>query len=280
MYVDKTLSGIKAVQTLSRLNRAHPKKHDVFVLDFMNDVETPSQAAFADFYRTTILSEETDPNKLHDLKSALDGTRSTPRTGRRARAALPGRRRPRPARPHPRRLRGPHTSTTSTRTARSTSRARPRPSCAPTPSCQRSCLHQRRVGEALDLPELPVPKLPAPKRRTCPRASSSPSTWTATGSRSRRHEDPWPTKTPRSTRSPTSGGGRKPEPELDRLSNILKTFNDQFGNIPWTDADRVAGSSPRRSPSQGRRGQGLPERACRTPTSRTRGSSTTRRSRA
>jgi type I restriction enzyme, R subunit len=38
---------------------------------------------------------------------------------------------------------------------------------------------------------------------------------------------------------PTAGGGRKPEPELDRLSNILKTFNDQFGNIPWTDADRV-----------------------------------------
>jgi type I restriction enzyme R subunit len=38
---------------------------------------------------------------------------------------------------------------------------------------------------------------------------------------------------------PTSGGGRKAEPELDRLSNILKTFNDQFGNIPWTDADRV-----------------------------------------
>jgi type I restriction enzyme, R subunit len=38
---------------------------------------------------------------------------------------------------------------------------------------------------------------------------------------------------------PTAGGGHKPEPELDRLSNILKTFNDQFGNIPWTDADRV-----------------------------------------
>ncbi len=38
---------------------------------------------------------------------------------------------------------------------------------------------------------------------------------------------------------PTAGGGRKPEPELDRLSNILKAFNDQFGNIPWTDADRV-----------------------------------------
>ena len=38
---------------------------------------------------------------------------------------------------------------------------------------------------------------------------------------------------------PTDGGGRTPEPELDRLSNILKAFNDQFGNIQWTDADRV-----------------------------------------
>ena len=38
---------------------------------------------------------------------------------------------------------------------------------------------------------------------------------------------------------PTSGGGRKPEPELDVLSNILKAFNDQFGNIPWSDTDRV-----------------------------------------
>src|ERR1019366_9391051 len=72
MYVDKVLSGIKAVQTLSRLNRAHPKKHDVFVLDFMNDADT-IELAFADYYRTTILSEETDPNKLHDLKAALDG---------------------------------------------------------------------------------------------------------------------------------------------------------------------------------------------------------------
>src|SRR5207253_834074 len=72
MYVDKQLSGIKAVQTLSRLNRAHPKKHDVFVLDFMNDADT-IQEAFSDYYRTTILSEETDPNKLNDLKSYLDG---------------------------------------------------------------------------------------------------------------------------------------------------------------------------------------------------------------
>jgi type I restriction enzyme R subunit len=57
MYVDKPLAGIKAVQTLSRLNRAHPQKHDVFVLDFMNSTKTIEEA-FADYYRTTILSEE------------------------------------------------------------------------------------------------------------------------------------------------------------------------------------------------------------------------------
>ncbi len=72
MYVDKALSGIKAVQTLSRLNRAHPQKHDTFVLDFSNDVDS-IELAFADYYRTTILSKETDPNKLHDLKATLDG---------------------------------------------------------------------------------------------------------------------------------------------------------------------------------------------------------------
>lgn len=71
MYVDKELSGIKAVQTLSRLNRAHPKKHDVFVLDFQNETKTIEES-FADYYRTTILSKETDPNKLHTFKAELD----------------------------------------------------------------------------------------------------------------------------------------------------------------------------------------------------------------
>ena len=71
MYVDKPLSGIKAVQTLSRLNRAHPKKHDAFILDFLND-SGGIEFAFSDYYRTTILSGETDPNKLHDLVAALE----------------------------------------------------------------------------------------------------------------------------------------------------------------------------------------------------------------
>jgi type I restriction enzyme R subunit len=71
MYVDKTLAGVKAVQALSRLNRARPGKSEPVVLDFRNDPAV-IKAAFSDFYRATILSGETDPNKLHDLKRALD----------------------------------------------------------------------------------------------------------------------------------------------------------------------------------------------------------------
>ena len=73
MYVDKHLSGVRAVQTLSRLNRARNGKSDVFVLDFLNDTDTIKDS-FAPYYRTTLLSDETDPNKLHDLKSMLDGS--------------------------------------------------------------------------------------------------------------------------------------------------------------------------------------------------------------
>ncbi|GGK51750.1 type I restriction endonuclease subunit R [Salinarimonas ramus] len=71
MYVDKPLSGVKAVQTLSRLNRAHPQKSGTFVLDFMNETET-IVAAFAPYYRTTVLSGETDPNRLNDLERRLE----------------------------------------------------------------------------------------------------------------------------------------------------------------------------------------------------------------
>lgn len=72
MYVDKKLDGVQAVQTLSRLNRAHkPHKKDTFVLDFFNSSEDIKEA-FKPYYTSTILSEETDPNKLHDLIDALD----------------------------------------------------------------------------------------------------------------------------------------------------------------------------------------------------------------
>jgi len=71
MYVDKPLAGVQAVQTLSRLNRAHPKKHDTFVLDFADNQEAV-QTAFQEYYQSTIQEGETDPNKLHDLKAGLD----------------------------------------------------------------------------------------------------------------------------------------------------------------------------------------------------------------
>lgn len=60
-----------AVQTLSRLNRAHPQKADTFVLDFADNAEAV-KAAFQTYYRATIQDGETDPNKLHDLKAELD----------------------------------------------------------------------------------------------------------------------------------------------------------------------------------------------------------------
>ena len=153
MYVDKPLSGIKAVQTLSRLNRAHPEKHDVFVLDFQNNTETITEA-FADYYRTTVLSEETDPNKLHDLKAALDNAQVySPEQVQTLVDLFLVRRGARQARPHPRYLRG--------RLQRAARRGRPggfqRQGQGIRPHLRfprlRAALHQSRMGEALHRPE-------------------------------------------------------------------------------------------------------------------------------
>jgi type I restriction enzyme R subunit len=71
MYVDKKLSGVKAVQTLSRLNRTCPGKEDTFILDFANDRET-ILASFQPYYELTTVKEEPSPNHLYDLKAKLD----------------------------------------------------------------------------------------------------------------------------------------------------------------------------------------------------------------
>lgn len=71
MYVDKQLHGVMAVQTLSRLNRTkYPYKKDTFVLDFVNE-SADIQASFEPFYKTTMLADTTDPNQLFDVKDAL-----------------------------------------------------------------------------------------------------------------------------------------------------------------------------------------------------------------
>jgi type I restriction enzyme, R subunit len=71
MYVDKRLAGIQAVQTLSRLNRAHPGKDTTYVLDFVND---PAEvlAAFKAYHTTAELSATTDPNLVFNLRAKLD----------------------------------------------------------------------------------------------------------------------------------------------------------------------------------------------------------------
>ncbi len=71
MYVDKKLSGVKAVQTLSRLNRIHPGKTDTFVLDFVND-EDEMRESFQPFYELTTVKENPDPDHLYDLKNQIE----------------------------------------------------------------------------------------------------------------------------------------------------------------------------------------------------------------
>jgi type I restriction enzyme R subunit len=73
MYVDKRLAGIQAVQKLSRLNRIHPLKEDVFVLDFVNDREEIRQA-FKSYYEGAEMGEEVDPARMYQLKAELDSS--------------------------------------------------------------------------------------------------------------------------------------------------------------------------------------------------------------
>lgn len=74
MYVDKKLSGVKAVQTLSRLNRIHSGKEDTFILDFVND-EEDIRDSFQPYYEHTTVDEVSDPDHLYDLKTKIDSFR-------------------------------------------------------------------------------------------------------------------------------------------------------------------------------------------------------------
>jgi type I restriction enzyme R subunit len=240
MYVDKVLSGVKAVQTLSRLNRAHPQKHDTFVLDFVNDPEA-IRKAFEPYYRTTILADETDPNKLHDLKADLDGYQvySPAQVEELVRLYLEGAERVRLD--------------------------------SILDACVAVYLEQLDEDGQVDfkgkakaflrtyhflaaiLPyknaqweklsiflEFLVPKLPAPKEEDLSKGILE-----AVDMDSYRAEKEAEMRILLADQDaeiepvPAGAAGYKPEPELDRLSNIIKAFNEHFGNIPWTDRDRV-----------------------------------------
>ncbi|MBX5197522.1 type I restriction endonuclease subunit R [Rhizobium sp. NZLR10] len=71
MYVDKRLSGIQAVQTLSRLNRRTAGKEDTFVLDFVNERDEIFQS-FKDYYETTASGEAPDPHQLYELQHTIE----------------------------------------------------------------------------------------------------------------------------------------------------------------------------------------------------------------
>ncbi|MCG3201467.1 MAG: hypothetical protein NFCOHLIN_01337 [Gammaproteobacteria bacterium] len=240
MYVDKQLSGIKAVQTLSRLNRAHPKKHDVFVLDFMNDADTIQQA-FADYYRTTILAEETDPNKLHDLKAALDGYQvyAAAQVDEFAALYLGGADRDRLDPVLDACVADYRERLDEDGQVNFKGKAK---AFLRTYGFLSSILpYTNAEWEKLSIfLTFLVPKLPAPVEEDLSKGILE-----AIDMDSYRVEKRAAAKIQLSDADaeiepvPTTGGGRKPEPELDRLSNILKAFNDQFGNIPWSDADRV-----------------------------------------
>ena len=240
MYVDKTLSGIKAVQTLSRLNRAHPKKHDVFVLDFLNDADTIREA-FADFYRATILADETDPNKLHDLQADLDLAQvySEEQVEELVRRYLGGAERDQLdpildacAAVYLRDL-----DEDGQVAFKSNAKAFIR-----TYGFLSAVLPYSNAGwekRSIFL-NLLVPKLPAPEEPDLAKGILD-----AIDLDSYRVEKQamqkilLPDDDAEIGPVPTSGGGSRPEPELDRLSNILRTFNEHFGDIRWEDADRV-----------------------------------------
>lgn len=240
MYVDKVLSGIKAVQTLSRLNRAHPKKHDVFVLDFMNDTDTIQQA-FADYYRTTILADETDANKLHDLKSALDGFQvyDQVQIDVLVKLFLGGADRDQLDPILDACVASYMIQLDENGQVEFKSKAK---AFTRTYGFLSAILPYTNADwEKLSiLLNFLISKLPAPIEEDL-----SAGILNAIDMDSYRVEKQsavriqLPDQDAEIDPVPTDGGGGKPQPELDQLSNILKVFNDQFGNIEWSDEDRV-----------------------------------------
>ena len=240
MYVDKTLSGIQAVQTLSRLNRAHPKKHDVFVLDFLNDAET-IRDAFADFYRATILSDETDPNKLHDLLANLDGAQvyTAEQVEEFVRRYLGGAERDRLDPILDACVAVYLSELDEDGQVDFKGKAKGFVRTYAFLSCVLPYTNAEWEKRSIFLNFL-IAKLPAPREEDLSKGILD-----AIDMDSYRVEKRAMRKIMLADEDaeidpvPPSAGGLHTEPVLDRLSNIIKTFNDLFGDIQWEDADRV-----------------------------------------
>ena len=240
MYVDKTLSGIKAVQTLSRLNRAHPKKYDVFVLDFANEADS-IQESFADYYRTTILAEETDPNKLHDLQGDLDGYQvyAPEQIEAFVKLYLDGAERDQLDPILDACVATYKTDLDEDGQVDFKGKAK---AFTRTYGFLASVLPYTNAEwekRSIFLNFL-VSKLPAPVEEDLARGILEAIDMDSYRVEKRKAMAiQLPDEDGEIQPVPTDGGGHAPEPEMDQLSNIIKAFNDQFGNIPWADADRV-----------------------------------------
>jgi type I restriction enzyme, R subunit len=240
MYVDKPLSGIKAVQTLSRLNRAHPKKHDTFVLDFVNDADT-IRSSFEPYYRTTILSEETDPNKLNDLKSDLDNYQvyNFQQIEEFVARYIKGSSRDQldPILDECVAIYLDSLDEDGQVDFKGKAKAFVRTYSFLSSILPSSNPQWEKLSIFLNFL---VPKLPAPKEEDLSK-----------GILESIDMDSYRVEVKTSLHIlladqdaeigpvPTSGAGHVPEAELDWLSNILRNFNDQFGNIEWKDADKI-----------------------------------------
>ena len=240
MYVDKTLSGIKAVQTLSRLNRAHPKKHDVFVLDFLNDADT-IRDAFADFYRATILAGETDPDKLHDLQADLDDAQvySPEQIDDLVERYLGGADRDEldPILDVCVAVYVHELDEDAQVDFKGKAKAFVR--TYGFLSCVLPYTNAEWEKRSIFLNFL-ISKLPAPEDEDLSKGILDAIDMDSYRVEKRAVQKILlPDEDAEVEPVPTSGGGHIPEPELDRLSNILQAFNDLFGDIAWDDRDRV-----------------------------------------
>jgi type I restriction enzyme R subunit len=239
MYVDKALSGIKAVQTLSRLNRAHPQKYDCFVLDFQNNSE-PITFAFQDYYRATLLSEETDPDKLHDLKAALDNAQvyAPEQVEQVVELFILDAERDKldP-------ILDVCVATYKNKLDEDGQvdfKSKAKVFCRTYNFLSSVIPFSNVAWERLSIfLNLLTPKLPAPQEEDLSKGILE-----AIDMDSYRVEKKAAIKIALADEDaeiepvPTEAGGRKSEPELDYLSNIIKTFNEHFGTL-FTDSDRV-----------------------------------------
>jgi type I restriction enzyme R subunit len=240
MYVDKILSDVKAVQTLSRLNRAHPQKHDTFILDFANEADV-IQKAFEPYYRTTILSEATDPNKLHDLKAALDARQvySWPEVEQLVKLYVGGADRDKldPILDHCVAIYQTDLDPDACIDFKSKAKTFVRTYSFLAAVLPYSNAEWEKLSIFLNFL---VPKLPAP-----PDDDLSKGVLETIDMDSYRVEVKamrniaLPDQDGEVGPVPIGGGGGKPEPEVDFLSNIVRQFNELFGNVDWKDADKI-----------------------------------------